>query len=219
VPDADDELGAVGEPEGEGRGPPVPGSGAEDDADGEEGAPGCGGAAPIFAGASTSLGSGSRNTLRKPTSDCLTVPAEVPDADNELGAAGELEGEAEAAPGSGAGDDADEEEKDEHPASNGNSAIEAATTVSRPLPSAQCRSPSMPHLYQERAINLKAERSACGGAAAFRAAERWPPRSSAYRIVLAILITLPCARNVSRPWLSRVSDLDRPPPVPSQPNC
>jgi hypothetical protein len=135
----------------------VPGCGAEDDADGEEGAPGCGGAAPIFAGASTSLGSGSRNTLRKPTSDCLTVPAEVPDADDELGAAGELEGEAEAAPGSGAGDDADEGEKDEHPASNGNSAIEAATTVSHPLPGAQCRSPSTPH-YTESAPSISRPR-------------------------------------------------------------
>jgi hypothetical protein len=159
VPDADDELlGAVGEPEGEGRGaPPAPGSGAEDDADGEEGAPGCGGAAPIFAGASTSSGSGSRNTFRKPTSDRLTVSAEVPDADDELGAAGALEGEAEAAPGSGAGGDADEGERDEHPASNGDSAIEAAAIVSHPLPGTQSRSPSMPHLYRERAINLKVE--------------------------------------------------------------
>ena len=85
--------------------------------------------------------------MRKPTNDCLTVPAEVPDADEELGAAEELEGEEEAAPGSGAEDDADEEEKDEHPASNGDSAIEAATIVSHPLPGA-CRTPSMPHLYQ-----------------------------------------------------------------------
>jgi hypothetical protein len=160
VPDAGDELGAAGEPEGEGRGPPAPGSGAEDDADEEEGAPGCGGAAPIFAGASTSSGAGSRNTLRKPTNDCLTVSAEVPDADDELAAAGALEGEAEAALGSGAGGDADEEERDEHPASNGDSAIEAATTGSHPLPSVQCRSPSMHTLYRERAINLKAEQRA-----------------------------------------------------------
>jgi hypothetical protein len=110
VPDADDELGAAGEPEGEGRGPPAPGSGADE----EEGAPGSAAAAPIFAGASTSSGSGSRKTLRKPTSDRLTVSAEVPDADDELGAAGALEGEA--APSSGAGGDADEEERDEHPA-------------------------------------------------------------------------------------------------------
>jgi len=100
VPHADDELAVAGEPEV--RGPPARGSGAEDDADEEEGAPGRGGAAPIIAGASTSSGSGSRNTLRKPTSDRLTVSAEVevPDADD---AAGALEGEAEAAPASGAG--------------------------------------------------------------------------------------------------------------------
>jgi hypothetical protein len=160
VPDPDEELGATGEPDGEGRGPPAPGSRPGDDADEEEGAPGCGGAAPIFVGASTSSGSGSRNTLRKPTSGCLTVPAVVPDADQELGAAEELEGEEEAAPGSGAEDDADEEEKDEHPASNGDSAIEAAAIVSHPLPGTQSRSPSMPHLYRERAINLKAEQRA-----------------------------------------------------------
>jgi hypothetical protein len=101
--------------------------------------------------------------LRKPTNDCLTVPAEVPDADGELGAAAELEGKAEAALGSGAGDDADEEEKDEHPASNGNSAIEAATIVSHPLPGA-CRTPSMPYLYQERAIIQGRAASGCGAA-------------------------------------------------------
>jgi hypothetical protein len=101
VPDADEELEAAGEPEGEGPGPTSPGSGAEDDANEEEGAPGCGGAAPILAGASTSSGSGLRNTLRKPTSDRVTVPAEVPDADAELGSA--VDREVEAAPGSGTG--------------------------------------------------------------------------------------------------------------------
>jgi hypothetical protein len=42
-----------------------------------------------------------RNTLRKPTSDRVTVPAEVPDADAELGSA--VDREVEAAPGSGTG--------------------------------------------------------------------------------------------------------------------
>ena len=86
----------------------------------------------------------------------------MPDADEEFGAAGEPTGEEEAAPGSGAEDDADEEEKDEHPASSGDSAIEAATIVSHPPPGARCRSPFMRHLYRERAINLKAERRGPG---------------------------------------------------------
>jgi hypothetical protein len=76
----------------------------------ELGVLGCGWAAPIFAGAPILSGSRSRNALRKSTSDCLRDSVEVPDADEELGAAGEPEGEEEAAPGSGAEDDADEEE-------------------------------------------------------------------------------------------------------------
>jgi len=48
--------------------------------------------------------------LRKSTSDCLRDSTEVPDADEELGAAEEPEGEEEAALNCWAEDDADEEE-------------------------------------------------------------------------------------------------------------
>jgi len=111
---------------------------------------------PGWGRAPASLGSGSRNALRKPTSESLRDSAEAPDVEEEVWPAGGADGAEEATLGPGGADaaagedeagatdvaveaddvtdedDAGKREKDEHAASIGNSAIVTAAEPKRP---------------------------------------------------------------------------------------